>query len=200
MRTISDHSVWLARFIKGDEQALAELHDDFYDTLVLYCYQKIGDRCSAEEIASDCYLKLWQYAKKNPLTSLEDIKRFLYHIARNQCVSHLRKSKNQENAYNLLLETQQEADVDLKHQIEAEIIKRVRQRIEELPLSQKRTVKLFYFENLKMTEIAKTTNVEINTSFRLKSRAIKSLREKVNPLAPSYFKSILSCLLACQFL
>lgn len=194
-----DHNVWLARFIQRKEQALAELHDDFYEVLVLYAYKKIGDLWTAEEIASDCFLALWEYAKKTPFSSLDDIKKFLYVITRNKCISHLRKAKTKDQ-YIPLLDTHEEADADLKFQLEAEIIKRVREILQELPDAQRRTVQLHYFEDLKMPEVAEYTNVEVNTSFRLKARAIKSLREKVTPLVPSYFKAVVYWILAVQFL
>jgi RNA polymerase sigma-70 factor, ECF subfamily len=75
---------------RHDQEAFAELYERYFDKIYRYIALKIGDRCEAEDMAQQVFLKAlksiasfkWQDV---PFSS------WLYRIAHNQAVDHLRR-------------------------------------------------------------------------------------------------------------
>jgi RNA polymerase sigma-70 factor (ECF subfamily) len=86
-----DESTLMARIQKGDRGAYQELYERFKRPIMSYVQSWVHNRTIAEEITQDVFLKVYRYRdsyeKKSALST------WLWTIARNACLDHLRKKK-----------------------------------------------------------------------------------------------------------
>lgn len=59
-----DWEIW-EQIRQGDTQALKMLHNRYFSQMNLYARKIAGDHYPAEEIVSDCFIKLWTRRSKN---------------------------------------------------------------------------------------------------------------------------------------
>ncbi len=74
-----DHNV-LRKVSEGDEQAFKLLFDTYRDRLFHFLNNFIHSEAVAEELVLDVFMKIW--VGHDLLTEVEDIRAFLYRIAR----------------------------------------------------------------------------------------------------------------------
>ena len=64
-----------------------------YDKIYRYCYFKVNDRCAAEDLAQETFLR---YFSHTPYISRGKQLAYLYTIARNLCVDYYRNPRRDE--------------------------------------------------------------------------------------------------------
>jgi RNA polymerase sigma-70 factor, ECF subfamily len=87
---VQDERVLVERAQQNDQEAFAELYEKYFDKIYRYIVFKIGDKFEAEDMTQQVFLKVlrsirsfkWQEA---PFSA------WLYRIAHNQIVDHLRQ-------------------------------------------------------------------------------------------------------------
>ena len=82
------------RFLDGDESGLAEIIASYKDGLILYLNGFVGDLVTAEELTEEVFVKL--VLKRPHFSQSASFKTWLYTIARNTAIDHLRRHKRQE--------------------------------------------------------------------------------------------------------
>lgn len=80
------------RFIAGDERALSLLIERYRLGLLRFLYGYVQDEDTAETLFSDVFLALYFKRAFTPKTS-SGLKPYLYKIARNKALNHLKKIK-----------------------------------------------------------------------------------------------------------
>ena len=80
------------RFLSGDERALSLLIDRYKQSLLRFLYGYVQDEDVAEELFSDVFLALYFKRTFTPKTD-SGLKPYLYKIARNKALNHLKKIK-----------------------------------------------------------------------------------------------------------
>jgi RNA polymerase sigma-70 factor, ECF subfamily len=81
------------RFFAGDDAAFMEIFDRHTQRLYLYCLKYVNDRQAAEDLVQDIWervMKLRASGAEAPIIPLA----FLYRIARNLSLNHLRNQRN----------------------------------------------------------------------------------------------------------
>lgn len=80
----------LERIKLHDQQALAEVHDRYFDQIYHYLNYRLGDSEAAADVAGEVFLALIKALKrgKPPKTSLSG---WLYAVARNLAADHIKK-------------------------------------------------------------------------------------------------------------
>lgn len=144
-------------FLKGDESALIELIGCYKYELTLYINLYVNDIFTAEELMEDTFLKLI-VKKPKYQTGQASFKTWLFSIARNLTLNHLKKQsrRGELNLDTLLDEGLQIAE---KESVESEYIKGEQSRmlyraLERIPNHQRQAVWLKYFEGFSNAEIA----------------------------------------------
>ncbi len=80
-----------SRFLDGDDSGIVELIRDYKDGLILYLYEICGNITTAEDLMEDTFVKL---AIKRPrFGGRSSFKTWLYTIARNVAIDHLRRER-----------------------------------------------------------------------------------------------------------
>jgi len=80
-------------FLSGDDEAMVDIIRDYQDGLILFLNRYTGNISEAEELAEDTFFRL--VTKKPRFSPRYSFKTWLYTIARNLAVSHLRRRARQ---------------------------------------------------------------------------------------------------------
>lgn len=78
------------RFVNGDTEAFGDVYQAYLPMLTLYCLGVLHDRQTAEHCATESLIKTMNH--RNPET-IQDPEKWLFIVAKNQCISELRKAK-----------------------------------------------------------------------------------------------------------
>ena len=168
------------RYLDGDDNGIVEIIRDYKDGLTLYINSYVNNIFTAEELMEDTFFKL--AAKKPHFSGRSSFKTWLFAIARNTAVDHLRFSaKNAslsiDEYSNSLTE---EADLEREHLIKEQniILHRTMRRLKPEYFQ---VLYLLYFENFSNSDAAKIMKkskrqIE-NLVYRAK-QALKSALEK----------------------
>ena len=74
------------------EKVFMESYEEFSDAIFRYALFQTSNRETALDIAQDTFIKTWQYLEKGE--EVENIKAFLYRVAKNLIIDHRRKKKS----------------------------------------------------------------------------------------------------------
>lgn len=86
-----DESRLVERARAGDDQAFAALFEQFHAPILNYLHRMVSDRTVAEDLTQDTFIKAY---KALPRTSQDlAFKAWLYRIATNTAISHMRRGK-----------------------------------------------------------------------------------------------------------
>ncbi len=89
------------KFIQGDQEAFGSIYEISRPILTFYCLGILKEVHQAENCASEALIKT--YHLEDP-GKVKDIESWLFTVARNLCISHLRKVKRHQTALKVLKE------------------------------------------------------------------------------------------------
>lgn len=169
----------------SDQAAFKIIFDAYQQNIFNFLLFKTHDKALAEDLLQDTFIKLWD--KRKHLKEEESIKAYLYRIAHNLYLNHLRHGavmkKHQEgelksrifvnNAHPQYILEEQEFQLKLTHTIEA-----LPERIKEVFLMSR-------IETLSNKEIAERLGLSIKT---IESHIGKALQLLCKTLPRNYFQ------------
>lgn len=157
-----------------------KLFKELYTTLCHFAYVFTNDYDSAQEIAQDVFINLWQ--KRETIDPKRSIKSYLFTSAKNRSLNYIRDNKKFRSQY---------LDVDLELEIpvedkdifsEKEKKDRIDRALDKLPQKCREVFELSRFEEMKYKDIAEKLNISIKTVEVHMSKALKILREELRDL------------------
>jgi len=80
-------------FRDGDDRAFAILFDRYRRPLYLFALKMLGEADAARDLVQDVFLRIWE--RRGQLNRPESFRSWLFAVARNRCLSHLRQSRGQ---------------------------------------------------------------------------------------------------------
>ncbi|WP_224999416.1 RNA polymerase sigma factor [Cesiribacter sp. SM1] len=87
--------VLIAAAVQGDQSSLSKLYTRYYPKVAYRCLSIVKDKATADDLAQDVLLKA---IEKLPLFQLQaSFSTWLYSIATNHCLEHLRKEKQHQS-------------------------------------------------------------------------------------------------------
>lgn len=150
----------LRRVADDDREAFKELFESYHPRLFTFLFRLTRSHGSAEELANDVLLTLWNSAGR--FRGKSKVSTWVFGIAYRKALTHLRKRKLKLVSFG---DSEQAAHAvgseETSGRLECEDW--VRQGIDELPAKQKLTVMLVYFLGLSCEETAKVTDVSVGT-------------------------------------
>jgi RNA polymerase sigma-70 factor (ECF subfamily) len=173
----------MERIVQRDESALALLYDRYAGLLSSVLNRILRDTQAAEEILQDIFFQLWRNAERFD-ASRGSLPGWLVVVARNRAISRLRQHNPAQG------DELNENSVALAFNLEGEVVQqqllgRVKEALDKLPVEQRAAMELAYFEGLTHSEIAARTGDPLGTvKTRLRS-ALETLRRTLQQSAAS---------------
>ncbi|MBN1361167.1 MAG: sigma-70 family RNA polymerase sigma factor [Sedimentisphaerales bacterium] len=185
----SDESL-IAAYACGDQAAFSELVQRHGDSVLGYLYHMTGNRDQAEDLFQETFKKVHE---KGHTFRGEHFKSWLFTIATRTAIDAARKGKRQatisldqefdcesqdgHTAGTALLAS--DAPDPAEEAAREEQKTQVRQAIEDLPVRQRATLLLAYYQQLSYREVARVLGCSVGTVKTQMSRALGTLAHKL---------------------
>jgi len=162
----------------GDVAAFGQLVLRHQEVVWRTAYRIVGDRQTAEDLAQEAFLRVFQAAGRYRPTAA--FRTYLYRIVIHVCFDHLKKRRPQSGA-DLTVVAEPALSVDEQAEL-GERADLVRQAIAELLPKQRSAVVLRYYEGLSGAEIADAMRTTTKAVERLLARARETLEQRLGRL------------------
>ena len=165
----------LDRVRRGDEQAMATLYDRYSRVVYSVALRVLRDPASAEDVLQDVFLGLWR-RPESFVSARGSLGGWLAVVARNRSIDMLRRKRPSEQIEEVYLAS----PFDLASEAERNtLMQRARAIIMHLPLDQRKTLEMAYFDGLTHTEIAEITGDPLGTVKTRIRTALLTLRKEM---------------------
>ena len=178
----------LIRGIKEkDESAFKEFVDKYQEMVLNTCNRFVHNYDDSMDIAQEVFIKVYDTSDK--FREQSKISTWLYRIAVNKSLNHIRnkKRKNIFNSLDLLFENQKSSEARIEDESETmeenmilnEKKDALKKAIDELPQKQKVAITLSKLEEMPYKEIAEVMNISVTEAGVLINRAKKNIQKKI---------------------
>ena len=165
------------RFLDGDDNGLIEIIDEYHEGMSLYLNSIVNNMCLADDRVQETFVKL--AIKKPPFRGKCSFKTWLFTIARNCAVDHLRKDqKISDLSLDEHLVISDVTDTE-KEYFKEEQKKELYRAMKRLNPEYYQVLYLMYFEDLDTSDIARIMHKAKRQVSDLIFRARKSLRSEL---------------------
>ncbi len=165
----------LLRIAEGDASIYSYLHDTYYNSLVFFSLNIIGNRQQAEDIAIESLVKIWQIP--SVFESIGKLRGYLFTLVKNASLNYLKHLKVKEKTERYLsnIEVPDEPKFGALV-VETDLMRLIYKEIEQLPQTYRQVVELLYFQGLPSAEVADRLGISMENLRQRKARAIKELK------------------------
>lgn len=179
----------LHQIAKRDVHAVEQLYDRYAGALYTLILRIVKDGGAAEGLVQETFLQVWQKAPEFSASGVPAA--WIFRIARNKALDHLRRGKVRpiaadkelEAHYDLTAHGSDEPLTLIESKVEQQYEQQhLRKALAEIPAEQRCCLELAYFEGMSQREIALHTNTPIGT---IKTR-IKMGLQKMERLLRHY--------------
>lgn len=162
---------------RGDEKSFDVFVRKHYEEILKYCCYHCPDLSYAEDLTQETFLHFFK--KLSDYRYMGKTRNYLYTIAGNLCRDYYKKTKD-----NLLKEPLKEIQNGLQRSESEDILNKIaiEASLHHLPQELQEVIVLYYFQQLKLTEIAEALQISLPlVKYRIKQakkRLEKLLREE----------------------
>ena len=171
-----------------DESAFARLAEQYAARLYTVAFRLLGNRADAEEVAGDVFLVIVE--RRTVYDGMHKLATWLFAIARNKCVSRLRRRKP---LLSLWVRSNEDEDGELRQIADArmlqseelvnrEVARAVQRAIERLPLEQREAIVLRQYHEFSYDKISLILGCAVEKVKILIYRAKQWMRMELAPL------------------
>lgn len=172
------------QYLDGNEQAFEELLTRYKDKIYTSIYLFVKDQSQAEDIFQEVFIKIIDTLRKGKYNHEGKFVQWAMRIAYNMCVDQFRRNKRRPVVQPT--ETFDIFDVLHSHELNAEqsimrsqTHQKVRALVDMLPAEQREVVILRHYADMSFKEIAKLTDVSINTALGRMRYALINIRKMI---------------------
>lgn len=163
---------------QGDQGALATLYDHYFPRVYRYVSARLVSNEDAEDVTTEIFLRIIENLRTFSWRGLP-FGAWVFRIARNEVVSHVRRQKVR-TATAPLTETIQDPSPDHVDELVTQLtIETVRQATEQLPEAQRQVISLRFIAGLSVAETAQALGKTENNVKVLQHKAIAKLQTMV---------------------
>jgi RNA polymerase sigma-70 factor (ECF subfamily) len=168
-----DDAALLGLVQRGDESAMASLFDRYSIIVYSVALRVLRDPASAEDVLQEVFMQIW----RNPnsfIATRGSLGGWLAVVARNRSIDALRRKRPSEQVDDMALAS----NYNLANEAERNsLMEKARGVIRLLPMEQRKTLEMAFFDGLTHSEIAEMTGDPLGTvKTRIRS-ALTSLRK-----------------------
>lgn len=150
----------------------------YHDNIIALCYfveKIVNDRTVAEDIATECFIKLLD--RLHAFENSRKVKSFLFVAANNAALDHIRMVKRHQASHEEMAYLHHRSQEDIERDfIRAEALQAIYQEIDRLPERSRQVVFMSVIEGQSIDEIAAHLNMAYKTVQHYKTQGLKSLR------------------------
>jgi RNA polymerase sigma-70 factor (ECF subfamily) len=171
---------------------IATIYDNYFEKIYRFFYYKFLSKDIAEDLTSETFMEFIAQLKKTTNASIKEPEKYLFGVAKNMYLAHLRQKYHQIPTYDVEQEQDFGSVIDdcLEEVDETPTIEEYALKfIAKLPDKQREVARLRFIDKLSLSDIATKLHKNMNYVKTTQKRAIKSLKEIV-ALAKSTNKSI----------
>lgn len=155
---------------RGDEAAFDSFVRKYYDDLLNYCHYHCFDPTYAEDLTQETFIRF--FTKLSEFQFLGKTKNYLYTIAGNLCKDYYKKKKDLPAEHE---ELEQNAAPSPFEAVTEKVM--IESALQSLPPQLKEVILLYYFQDLKLSEIAEILQISLSlVKYRLR-QAKQHLRQ-----------------------
>ena len=171
-------------YLKGDENAFAELLGRHRDRIYTQIYLFVKDRDLAEDIFQDVFIKIIKTLRKGKYNHEGKFLQWALRISYNLCVDHFRRQKRRTKVSSSetfdIFDVLETKDENMEQTlIKSQKHKLIREMVDKLPAEQREVVILRHYADMSFKEISKLTKVSINTALGRMRYALINMRKMV---------------------
>ena len=162
--------------VKKREEEFAEIYEKYHNDIFRFCMLKLSDRETSLDITQEVFLRFWErFLEKE---EHENVRAFLYQIARNLIIDFYKKKK----AIPVSDLHHYEGATDFIHEVEHSLSLNIDAGktlflLHQLPEAMREVLTLRYLHELSIKEIAEITRKTPGNVSTLIHRALKKMRE-----------------------
>ena len=181
---LSDREL-LNDYLQGNKSAISTLIEKYNRRVRDYIRMMVGDADVAADIAQETFIKAVRVIDEGRYTDSGKFQSWIMRIAHNKALDYFRAQKNnnavsESSAGYNVLGTMRYADKSVEDSMISEQISAdIRALVELLPEEQREVVKMRYYSDLSLKEIAEQTGVRINTALGRMRYALINLRKMI---------------------
>jgi RNA polymerase sigma-70 factor (ECF subfamily) len=171
-----DDGALLALVRRGDESAMATLFDRYSKVVYSVALRVLRDPSSAEDVLQEVFMQIW----RNPesfVATRGSLGGWLAVVSRNRSIDTLRRKRPSEPVDDMVMAS----NYNLADEAERNsLIEQARGVIVQLPIEQRKTLEMAFFDGLTHSEIAEMTGDPLGTvKTRIRS-GLTALRRAFN--------------------
>jgi RNA polymerase sigma-70 factor, ECF subfamily len=167
-------------FKSGDGRAYSILYERYRRALFAFALRMLGEGDAAADLVQDVFLRI--YERRGQLNQPESFRSWLFAVARNQCLSLLRRSRERAS-----LEEAPDDAMAMEVPVDAleveEDVRLIRQALARLKIEYREVLVLREYQDLSYREIADITET---TESAVKSKLFKARRAMHEMLKPAF--------------
>ena len=138
----------------------SDIYDLYNDAIFRYCYWKCRDKDIGQDLMQDTFLRFYKCLQRKE--EIQHARAFLYRIAHNLIIDHVRGKK--ESSLDELLETGFEPSVDLWHQTYSRLdSEKWMKKLNAMPKPYRQVLHYRFIQGLPPSDIATLTGETANT-------------------------------------
>jgi|SRR5690606_2797600 len=154
------------------------IFEEYYRPIRFFALQLTKDEQQAEDIASECFHKLW--LNRSNFEDIPAIKSFLYTVAKNTALNYLKSQKIRSVAHNeILYLSEHTEDFILAKIIKSQLLGHIYEKVEKMPPKVREVFNLIYRDGLSIREISEKLCTTEQNVRNVKTRALNLLRRSL---------------------
>ncbi len=168
----------------NDNMTFDTAYTAFYRPIYTFSFSMLGNADEAEDISQETFMKLYNHLTQHP--PLENTKNWLYRVASNICLNHLKR----QNIFRKILSQTTETDdlrnphhLSRQNPVEHDFIREqeqqlVRNALEKLP-KREQALLVLYRDKFSYADIAEILNMKKTSVGKILSRAREKLAREI---------------------
>lgn len=171
--SLEDDASLLALVQRGDEAAMAALFDRYSKVVYSVALRVLRDAASAEDVLQEIFMQIWR-SPGGFIATRGSLGGWLAVVSRNRSIDTLRRKRPSESVDDMALASSYNLSEEAERNV---MIGRAKEIILLLPVEQRKTLEMAFFDGLTHSEIAEMTGDPLGTvKTRIRS-ALLSLRK-----------------------
>ncbi len=169
---------FIQRFVKGDEDAMKQLHDLYANAVYSFVFQMLQNKEDTEEVLQDSFFKLYKESA-NYKAQKASIKTFLFTIARNLAISRLRaKNARAQSSHHDVYADHFQTDHSLSDDSEKQVTRlAIQDALRRLSPEENTLLKASFYSGQSHQELSETYQLPLGTLKSKLRRALSKMRK-----------------------